>query len=416
MDTPGYLALAVKPLDVATPLMYAAKIKEAQADTQSKDIQMRRDAIGAEARGLAPLVGTPEFDQAHQAAGQRLAQMGVLDTPQAQAGWQNQASTPLGIQSLIARSNPPQLAEEARHHKALETQSAAQLAQTSTLNAAQIENMKAQRTLQERQQTISENAPISVQPGTELINKKTGEAIYSNKDSTYKPEEITQLAKQLNAGDVSVLTNVGRGAQGAQDIRAIRKEAVRLNSEAGKTGAEQANTNAEFFGVKAGQRTLGTKQANIEMAATEFEQVLPIVEAASKAVSRTNYPDLNKIIMAFETKTGDPSVIKLGSGINTLINLYARATNPSGAITVDATKHAREILDKAWAQGQFDAATGMMRQEIAAAKGSPEKVREEMRARFLGGQAGAAKPDTAAASPAAVGSAPAPPPGFTLVK
>ena len=208
-------------------------------------------------------------------------------------------------------------------------------------------------------------------------------------DAIFDDETISEMAKQARAGDTSVFTNIGKGAQGPENLARLRKEIVRQNKDEGVSGSEQALRNAEFFGVKAGQRTIGTKGANIEMAATEFNQVLPVVQQASAAVSRTNYPDLNRIIQAGQAKTGDPNVVKLGGGVNTLINLYARAISPTGSPTVSDKDHAREILSAAWSQGQFDAAVGMMQQEIKAALASPEKVRDEMRSRFLKGQGAA---------------------------
>lgn len=234
------------------------------------------------------------------------------------------------------------------------------------------------------------NLPKVLSPGASVVRPGSGEVIMKNGgDANLDEPTISALAEQARAGDTSVFQNLGRGAQGAENIVKLRKEIVRQNTEGGVSGAEQALRNAEMAGVKAGQRTIGTKGANIEMAATEFNQVLPIVQQASQAVSRTNYPDLNKIIMAYEQKTGDPSVVKLGGGVNTLVNLYARAISPTGVGTVSDKDHAREILAAAWAQGQFDAAAGMMKQEIDAALASPSKVRDEMRSRFLKGQGAA---------------------------
>lgn len=146
-DTSNFLALAVKPVDVATPLMQAAKIRQSQMEEQQQTIQMHRDAIGAEARGLAPLVGSPDYEQARQASTQRLGQMGILNSPQAQAGWEAESSSPLGIKSIIARTNPPamalqekQLEESQRHAKVTEGQSAATLAETTRQH--NMENMK----------------------------------------------------------------------------------------------------------------------------------------------------------------------------------------------------------------------------------------------------------------------------------
>src|ERR1051326_733657 len=231
--------------------------------------------------------------------------------------------------------------------------------------------------------------PLKVGPNDTYLDRRTGQPIYQGASSLLDPETITFMAEQYRAGDTSVLQNLGRGAQGAQNIVRLREEGARQNKAMGVGGADQANRNAEFFGVNAGQRTLGTRSANIELAATEFKQVLPIVSKASLAVDRTNYPTLNSVFQAVAQGTGDTKIVAFASGVNTLINLYARAISPTGVPTVSDKDHAREILDKAWSQGQFDAATGMMAQEIDAALNSPEKVRDDMRKRFLGGQGGA---------------------------
>jgi hypothetical protein len=294
-----------------------------------------------------------------------------------------------------------------------------QFAQTGSRDARDFafkqEEAKRSQANSDRDYSFKENTPTILPPGSGVMNKK-GEIIREpTTDGLLDPETVTAMAQQLKAGDTSVLTNLGRGAQGAQNVIAVRKKVAELNAAQGEGGAEQANRNAEFIGVKSGQRTLSTKQANIEMAATEFEQVLPVVQKASAAVSRTNYPDLNKIIQSFETRTGDPAIVAFGGAVNTLVNLYSRAISPNGTPTVADKEHAREILGKAWSQGQFDAAVGMMKQEIGAALQSPEKVRDEMRKRFIGGQGGAPAPTTNAPA-AAQSNSPAPPPGFQLVK
>jgi len=235
--------------------------------------------------------------------------------------------------------------------------------------------------------SASEKADMALKQQA-LAQKATTE-----EDTSLDQGTLKSLAEQYRAGDTSVFTNLGRGAQGAKNIVALRAEIARQNSESGVSGADQAMRNAEFFGVKSGQRTLGSRSANIELAATEFEKVLPVVQEASKAVDRTNYSDLNKILLAYAERTGDPKVVAFGGGVNTLINLYARAISPTGVPTVSDKEHAREILSRAWSQGQFDAAVGMMKREINAALESPGAVRDEMRRRFKEGAEG--KPQTA---------------------
>lgn len=220
------------------------------------------------------------------------------------------------------------------------------------------------------------------------------------------PDSLGMMADQVLAGDKSPFQNLGRGTQGAENIASLRKEVMVRAKSRGLGGADLASLNAEFAGLTAGERTLGNRTANIEMAASEAQNLMPIALAASKAVSRTQYPTLNKLQLAIQQGTGDENVVKLGVAVNGLVNTYARAISPTGNPTVSDKDHAREILDKAWSNGQFDAAVGQMQQEIAAARKSPGSVRGEFRNAISGHQGGyAAVPDApgAGAPPPASG-------------
>jgi hypothetical protein len=257
-------------------------------------------------------------------------------------------------------------------------------------------NQWRQNQLKARELDLKEKDFKVVPYGAAAINNK-GEVVFKGAldgEGLLDEATVKTMAEQARAGDTSVFQNLGRGAQGAQNIIRLRAEIARQNAETGTSGTTQAMKNAEFFGTKAGQRTLATKQTNIELAATEFKQVLPVVQKASLEVNRTQYPDLNKIYQAWLEKTGDPKVVAFGGGINTLVNLYARAISPTGVPTVSDKDHAREILNKAWSQGQFDSAVKMMSAEIDAALESPGVVRDHMRKRFDEGMQ-PAKPNAA---------------------
>lgn len=220
-----------------------------------------------------------------------------------------------------------------------------------------------------------------------------------------EPDTLTFMAQQVLAGDKSPFSNIGRGAQGAENLAALRGEVMRQAQGRGLGGADLAALNAEFAGLQAGERTLGNRTANIEMAANEARNLMPLALEASKAVNRTSYPTLNKIIMAAEQGTGDENVVKLGVAVNGLVNTYARAISPTGAPTVSDKDHAREILDKAWSNGQFATAVAQMDKEIAAAQKSPGQVRGAFRSAISGKDTGhAAVPDgPSSGAPAAGG-------------
>lgn len=419
----------VDTFDPATPLAHAAALQNQQLAQHAEQFKQKQTELGSEIRGLQPYVNTPDFAGKWAETSDRLLQNGVID-PQTHAKWRN-APSPLLMKSIISQTEDPTLSfrkEEAQRtqantdrdfgatqdyrNKSLALQARGQDRLEDKTPAgfeadpaggyhpikggpadpsyiSQVTGARAGDSAPEGyRRTEAGMQPIPGGPADPATVKALTEA-KTGPGSVFDDETIGEMAKQARAGDTSVFTNIGRGAQGPENLARLRKEIVRQNKDEGVSGQEQALRNAEFFGVKAGQRTIGTKGANIEMAATEFNQVLPVVQEASKAVSRTNYPDLNKIIIAAESKTGDPNVVKFGGGVNTLVNLYARAISPSGNPTVSDKEHAREILSAAWSQGQFVAAVGMMSQEIKAALSSPEKVRDEMRTRFLKGQGAA---------------------------
>ena len=113
---------------------------------------------------------------------------------------------------------------------------------------------------------------------------------------------------------------------------------------------------------------LQTRAANLTLAENEAQTLIPRVREASANVSRTRYPSLNSIILAGKQGTGDPAVIKLGVAASSLIPVYARVLKPTGQITEGDTARANEILNKAWSDGQINAALDQMQTELKSAR------------------------------------------------
>ncbi len=345
-DTSNFLALAVKPVDVATPLMQAAKIRQSQMEEQQQTIQMHRDAIGAEARGLAPLVGTPGYEQARQASTQRLGQMGILNSPQAQAGWEAESSSPLGIKSIIARTNPPAMAlqekqfeETARHNKASEGQAGAVLAETR------------------RQHDIAEGKPVSVSAGASLVDPKTGKTVYAGSNGLSEAgNEIA--ARQIINGDLSALQNVGRGAQGDAKLTSIKNKAAEiLMQENGMTAAEAAAHlgqklqafKASGVGQTTEARTTAGREANLNLILKATEAAIPAALEASDQVERYagKFVPLNQIIQKGEVMTSDANLRKFGMANLQLAEHWARAMNPTGVMRESDRDMALKFLSTA---------------------------------------------------------------------
>jgi hypothetical protein len=203
-------------------------------------------------------------------------------------------------------------------------------------------------------------------------------------DAKFTPEDLKFLAEQARAGDTSVYQNLGRGAQGAKNIIALRREVMRQTRGEGGTGADVAAANVGFQGEKAGARTAGTKATNVELAAAEAQKTFPLVKQASAALPRTEFVPANRALQAAQTNTGDPRVIALGTAINTSINAYARAISPSGTPTVHDKEHARELLSTANTPDQLNAVLDMMNKEMTAARQAPKEVMSAQRSRISG--------------------------------
>ena len=189
-------------------------------------------------------------------------------------------------------------------------------------------------------------------------------------------DALNLAVDQYMAGDSTAAQGYARNAQ--MKAAFMNRLAQRAKAK-GMSGGDIAQKTAEFQGMKAGQRTLGTRTANVEMAVTEAQNVMPIAVEASEKVNRTQYPTLNAVLIAAEKGTGDENVVRLAAATNSLVNIYARAISPSGSPTVSDKDHAREILSTAYSKGQFRAATDIMSQELAAARKSPGQVKESMR-------------------------------------
>jgi len=152
----------------------------------------------------------------------------------------------------------------------------------------------------------------------------------------------------------------------------------------GATLAMDPNANLRQMGEDAASsmasnRTIGTQQANVAMAATEARDMISIAKDLSSKVDRTRYPSINAIQNAIDKGTGDENLVAFNAAINAAVNTYARAINPKGVATVDSMKHARELINSKYSAGQFGAITDVMDKELKAAQQSGEKARGVLR-------------------------------------
>ncbi len=200
-------------------------------------------------------------------------------------------------------------------------------------------------------------------------------------EPTIDDETLTAMAEQYLAGDKSVFQNLGRGAQGAANVVALRQRVTRVAKEAGMSPDQVALAQAEFTGMGAAQRSLGTRSANFGLAEKEAYAMADLVTEASSKVPRTQFMPINKAIMAYENNTGDPQARQFGAALNSFINAYARAVSPIGTPTVSDKDHARSMLSTADSHEALTAIMGQLKREMDAAGAAPGAVQKQIRGR-----------------------------------
>jgi hypothetical protein len=198
------------------------------------------------------------------------------------------------------------------------------------------------------------------------------------------PDVLRGMAEQYLAGDKSVFQNLGRGAQGATNIVRLRGEVSRQMAAQGMNGRDVAAKMAEFNGLVAGERTVGTRAANIEMAADEASRVIPLAREASHAFPRNGFTPLARAMQAVASGTNDPRLRRFVTANTALVNVYARAITPSGQPHESDKQHARAMLDTAYDQPSYDAVLDQMEKEIQAAQRAPGDVRAGLRTAITG--------------------------------
>lgn len=198
-------------------------------------------------------------------------------------------------------------------------------------------------------------------------------------DSTLDDATTQAMADQYLAGDRSVLQNLGRGAQGAANVVKLRETITQRAQAAGIDPKGIVNNFNEQAGALAGQRSIGTRAANISLAANEANNMIPIALKASEAVPRTQYMPINQAIQAVQKGTSSPELARFVAATNSLVNSYVRAVSPSGVPTDSMREHAYSMLNAAQSHQAYQAVTSIMQDEMKAAMAAPGQVRKELR-------------------------------------
>ncbi len=194
-------------------------------------------------------------------------------------------------------------------------------------------------------------------------------------------ESIRFTAQQYLTGD----TTAAQGYARNPTIRAKLQEAIVQEAKAQGMSAKDVSAKvAEFKGILSGERSLGTRTAQVGMAVNEATKMAPLALDASEQLSRTGIRTFNDIQNAIRNKTESPELRRFVAANNSLVNIYARAINPTGVPTVSDKEHARDVLSVGFSKGDYKAAVDQLMKEMEAAQASPEMTRQEFRTAVTG--------------------------------
>lgn len=252
--------------------------------------------------------------------------------------------------------------------------------------------------------------PLSVGPSTTLVDPRTSKTLYQG-------PAAAQLAATTGAEGSPTLDadaqayrqtgklppGMGRGIQGNAEAHAIRARAAEQEIAEGGNPADWANRWQSFGAQATGKRALEQRAAGLSLAENEASSLIPRVRDISKSVSRTQFPNLNSLILAAQKGSGGENVIKLGVAVESLIPVYAKVLKPVGTVGAADMERAHDILNKAWSDGQINAALDQMEVELKSARSALDKTMSDSENRGKKKDTSSSKIDDKATKPDAEG-------------
>jgi hypothetical protein len=241
-------------------------------------------------------------------------------------------------------------------------------------DAMTIADARIQAAEQQRGGPLSEEEKAEVRR-TARSDPKVQEAIRKSEGTAIDDEAADLIAAETLRGDFHGTVGMGRNQA---SMRKIANARARLAKEQGLTGADLAANTAEFLGIAAAERVLGTRGAGIDLGIAEAQKFAPMVLAASDKIDRSKFPTFNAMQLAVEKGTGGEDVIRLIDAMNAYKMAYTQILTRGGMPTDDARKRSDEIIDKAWSNGQIRVAIDQLSKEMAAAQSAVPAVRDNL--------------------------------------
>ena len=265
--------------------------------------------------------------------------------------------------------------------------------------------------------TVNATTPLQATPG-EVLSAQTSRANNTaniGKDYTLagldangkdagggtgglSPAAIENAATRYNV-DGTLPPQLGRGTQGARDMRAIQNRAAELSM-----GTDPTQLRVNQLDAKGATSALAQLTKSQTMAAS-FEntanQNADLALSLSKKNDRTGIPMINAGLQAWRTGTGSPEATQFAAANETFVNEYAKIMSGglgNAATSDSASRHAHELLSVGMTDGQYEGNVRLLQQEMRNRMKGYDDQTTAVKAR-IGGKGAVAAPAPAAGVP-----------------
>jgi hypothetical protein len=167
--------------------------------------------------------------------------------------------------------------------------------------------------------------------------------------------------------------------------------------------SELSGAHAEYRGLGAAQTQLGRRLVLLDTGINETAKSAPAVISTSTGVPRSEFPALNNFTNWLRQQSGDPKIVQFRAALQTFLNEYAKAINPSGVLSDTQQRHAYDVLSTSFNQGQIEAGIKQLQAELGYAKEGLTQASQEVGGYFPRVSGQQPQPGGAAAPPPSTG-------------
>lgn len=225
-------------------------------------------------------------------------------------------------------------------------------------------------------QDAMDNGEITPEQGAALIKKAESKGT-PPAVASMTPDAINMAAERVLAGDTTALQNLGRGAQGGENIAQINNRVAEIAKAKGLSPDSVLKARALLKAAGQGLNTLATRSAKIDAAAIEVDKFADNALGALDKVSRGDILPINDIIRKVSEGSGSPEEVDFATYVKSLSGAYASVIS-RGNPTVNSQQEADAIIRKDYSKPQFRVMVAALKKEASAVQASSKQAGENI--------------------------------------